>query len=129
MKRFQAACMAAIFSVALSGCATLGPITPTGDEVADCAAEAAKDIYFTLLPRVSTILATGPTFAGVAIELAKLVAEYGIEVVTCVVDAVRDRNNAAAAVATGDEKALHERSVSLATDWLAEHGAKIKQTQ
>ena len=129
MKRFQTACLAVILSVALSGCATLGPITPTGDEVADCAAEAAKDIYFTLLPRVSTVLATGPTLVSVTIALAKLVAEYGIEVVTCVVDAVRDRNASAAAVATVDEKELHERSVLLAAEWLAEHGAQIKQVE
>ncbi len=101
-------------------------VVPTGDEVANCAAESAKDIFHTLLPRVSTIIASGPNLGNITIALAQLVAEYGIEVVTCVVDAVRDRNSTAAAVATGDEKDLHERSTRLAAEWLAEKGAEIR---
>jgi hypothetical protein len=117
-----------VFLLALPACpSSCQQVTPTGDEIADCAAESARDIFHTLLPRVSTVIATGPNLASVAIALAKLTAEYGVEVVTCVVDAVRDRNGQAAAVASGDEKQLHERSETLAAQWLAEHGAQIKQ--
>lgn len=101
-------------------------VVPTGDEVANCAKEQATDIFHTLLPRVSTILASGPDLGSVTTELAKLVAEYGINVVTCVVDAVRTRNEESAAAATGDEKALHERSATWAADWLQDNGAEIQ---
>lgn len=101
-------------------------VTPTGDEIVDCAKESGRDIFHTLIPRVTTVIAVGPDFGTVTIELAKLVAEYGVDVVTCVVDAVRDRNAQAAAVASGDEKVLHERGTEWAKQWLAEHGAEIK---
>lgn len=101
-------------------------VVPTGDEVVNCAQEQATDIFHTLLPRVSTILASGSDLASVTTELAKLVSEYGVGVVTCVVDAVRDRNTASAEVASGDEKVLHERSASWAAQWLQEHGAEIQ---
>lgn len=126
MNRFRALVAVVALSVSLTGCATLKPVTPTGDEIANCAAESGKDIFHTLLPRVSTVIASGPDLGTVTIALTLLVAEYGVEVVTCVVDAVRDRNAASAAVATGDEKDLHDRSVQIAADWLAENGAEIK---
>lgn len=126
MNQLRAVLVVFALTFSLSGCATLKPVTPTGDEIADCAAESAKDIFHTLLPRVSTMIASGPNLVTVTVALAKLVAEYGVETVTCVVEAVRDRNSTAAAVATGDEKELHERSTQIAADWLAENGAEIK---
>ena len=120
-----AAAMMLFVMIGAAGCPHT--VRPTGDEIADCAGESAKDIFHTLLPRVSTILATGANFANITIELTKLVAEYGVETITCVVDAVRNRNGQAAAVASGDEKELHERSESWAEQWIAENGAQIKQ--
>lgn len=103
-------------------------VRPTGDETANCAKESGRDIFHTLIPRVSTIIATGPDFGAVTVALTKLVADYGVDVVTCVVATVRDRNSKAAAVATGDEKTLHERSETWAEQWIAEHGAEIEET-
>lgn len=121
------ATMVIITAISSMGCPHT--VRPTGDEVVNCAKESGRDIFHTLIPRVSTIIATGPNYGTIAIELAKLTAEYGVGVVTCVVDTVRDRNMKAAAVATGDEKVLHQRSEAWAAQWIAEEGATMEHTQ
>lgn len=108
------------------GCPSITPVVPTTAEVVDCAKEAAKDIFFTLQPRVSTIIATSGSYQDYASALLPLITKYGIEVVTCVVESVMDRNAQSAKFASGDEKELHERNVEWSGRWLQEQGAKIK---
>ena len=118
---------ARLLPVLLLSCSTITPVIPKTDEVTTCAKEAAQDVFFTLQPKISTLLVTSNSPAEFAKGLLPFVAEYGITMVTCVVDMVRDRNAQSAVVASGDEKDLHERSAMWAAQWIEEHGAKIER--
>jgi len=111
--------------VLVLGCPAI-PIVPTGDEVADCAKEAGKDIFYTLQPQISTLVSTSDSYPEYAAGLLPLVSKFGIALVTCVVESVLTRNTQSAGIATGSEKQLHVRNAEWSQRWLGEKGAALK---
>ncbi len=100
-----------------SACKTL----PTPVEVKDCAAEAAKAEFYDLFPKVRTILATGANPAVIATELEKMVAQFGINMITCLVQHIG--GEAAGALASYPDDPINQRVKANAEVWLREHGA------